>query len=420
MENINSNINDEMNNKKEEKLMNKNFLLMLQGGVVSLFGNVLYSLAIGYYVYNTTGSEALMGILSSISMFMMMFLSPVSGAIIDRSDRKKFIVAIDLISGVLMLGIGFLCMNNYLNIPLLTLFTIIIAFVGVFYNPAISTILIDIVPKSEFVRANSIVSSMQSVVQLVSRGISGFLLIYFGVGQLIIFNGISYIFSALSECFINVPKTPNQGTGVNLGNIKDDLVTGFKAMFHNAGLRVIFVLAVVINLCSSGMSSLYLIFTSQKGFSVEQYGLMLSIIAVGSLIGAVLVSSVKLSAKNRYRVMCVGFILTIGFSILGYLAKDFYVISSSLAVSSLFSAVSNMFLSASIMLLMPEENRAACIGFLSASCMGGMALSTLIYGLLGELFPIANIAIVGSLISMIPMIMFTRSKEVKAAVLSEK
>ena len=60
------------------KLWNKDFVLLLQGNAVSTIGDVMYSIAIGYWVYQTTGSSALMGIMSSISMFITMFFSPLN------------------------------------------------------------------------------------------------------------------------------------------------------------------------------------------------------------------------------------------------------------------------------------------------------------------------------------------------------
>ena len=63
----------------QKKLWNKDFILLLQGNAVSDLGDLLYSVAIGYWVYEKTGSSALMGIMSSISMFVTMFLSPFTG-----------------------------------------------------------------------------------------------------------------------------------------------------------------------------------------------------------------------------------------------------------------------------------------------------------------------------------------------------
>lgn len=60
----------------KRKLWNKDTILMLQGNAVSALGDILYSVAIGYWVYEKTGSSALMGIMSSISMFMTMLVMP--------------------------------------------------------------------------------------------------------------------------------------------------------------------------------------------------------------------------------------------------------------------------------------------------------------------------------------------------------
>ena len=75
-----------------KKLWNKDYILMLQGNAVSAMGDILYSVAIGYWVYAQTGSSTLMGVMSSISMFMTMFVMPFSGTIIDKCNRKSVIV----------------------------------------------------------------------------------------------------------------------------------------------------------------------------------------------------------------------------------------------------------------------------------------------------------------------------------------
>lgn len=74
------------------KLWNKNYILMLQGNAVSAIGDILYSVAIGYWVYEQTNSSALMGIMSSISMFVVMVVSPFSGTIIDKCTLSHMMI----------------------------------------------------------------------------------------------------------------------------------------------------------------------------------------------------------------------------------------------------------------------------------------------------------------------------------------
>ena len=65
----------------KQKLWNRDFILLLQANAVSTLGDLMYSVAIGYWVYEKTGSSGLMGTMSAISMFVTMLLSPFSGSV---------------------------------------------------------------------------------------------------------------------------------------------------------------------------------------------------------------------------------------------------------------------------------------------------------------------------------------------------
>lgn len=67
----------------KNKLMNRDFVLLWQGTAVSTIGNVLYSIAIGIWVYNATGSTALMGVMSSFTYLIAFLLGPFAGVLTD-------------------------------------------------------------------------------------------------------------------------------------------------------------------------------------------------------------------------------------------------------------------------------------------------------------------------------------------------
>lgn len=116
------------------KLLNKNYVLLVQGNAVSALGDILYSVAIGFWVYEASGSSALMGIMSSIAMFVRMFLLPFSGAIIDRCDRKHIIVGMDVVRGLLMLMVGYLAIKGSLSIPLVLIAAFLSALCTTFFR----------------------------------------------------------------------------------------------------------------------------------------------------------------------------------------------------------------------------------------------------------------------------------------------
>ena len=148
-----------------KKLWNKNFILLLQASAVSTIGDLMYSVAIGYWVYEQTGSNSLMGIMSSISMFVTMFLSPFSGSIVDKLNRKWVLVLGDAFQGVLMLTVGILAFSGNLSVPIVLAAAFLAAMGGVFYSPAANTTLIDIIPRDDMVRGQSIFSSVNSLIK---------------------------------------------------------------------------------------------------------------------------------------------------------------------------------------------------------------------------------------------------------------
>ena len=99
-----------------KKLWNKDFVLLLQGSTVSTLGDLMYSVAIGFWVYEKTGSSALMGVMSAISMFVTMFLSPFCGSIVDKLNRKWVMVGLDLMQSAVTITVGIFAYTNKLSI----------------------------------------------------------------------------------------------------------------------------------------------------------------------------------------------------------------------------------------------------------------------------------------------------------------
>ena len=70
-------------------LRNRSYLLLLQGNLFSGFGDVLFSIAAGIWVYKQTGSTMMMSVMSSISMAVSVLITPFLGPIVDRRSKKR-------------------------------------------------------------------------------------------------------------------------------------------------------------------------------------------------------------------------------------------------------------------------------------------------------------------------------------------
>lgn len=400
-----------------KKLWNKNFVLLLQATAVSMIGDLMYSVAIGYWVYQQTGSNSLMGIMSSISMFVTMFLSPFSGTIVDKLNRKWVLVLGDAFQGILMLTVGVLALTNRLTVPIVLIAAFLAAFGGVFYSPASRTVIIDIVPRDDLVRGQSLFSGVNSTINMIGSAFSGAMVAFLGVPLIIIINGCSNIYSAISEMFISVPKTKHQGEKVSLGGILSDAKSAIKIVFENSCLRIFIPCAILLNFLAAGPFTLMLPFTIEKGFELGQYGILMSITTVASLLCVILLGTIKLNSKAKYWIMALGFSISVVCWIFAYQSTNFVSVCIWMFLGAFLNCAGNTVFSASMMLALPEGNRGAILGFFSAATTGGTAFSALTYGFLGDIFPLYVIFTIGSLLSLVPMMFMCFNYNIKKFIL---
>ena len=383
-----------------KKLWNKDFILMLQGGAFSALGDVLYSVAIGYWVYEQTGSSALMGIMSSIYMFMIMLLMPFSGTIIDKCNRKWVIVGMDILRGLLMLLVGVLAYREYLSVGVVLAAAVLSSGCMVFFEPAVSTVMLDIIPHNDMVRGQSVQNGVKTLLNLVGKAASGALIVMVGVPLVICLNGVSYLLSAFTELFISVPRTQKQGESVSIKSIVQDFQIALKETARDKYLRLFIPPVLIINLLASGPMTLMLPFAMEKGFSVEHYGYLMSIQTAASLICVVLLGILKLNGKVRYYSMTAGYMLFLTFALGAYLSAGFLAVVVLFFCSMFANTLANSIFNASLMLALPEDKRGALLGMIAAASSGGSALSAVIYGFLCDVFPIYIVFTAGSLLSI--------------------
>lgn len=401
----------------KKKLWNKDFVLLLQGSAVSTLGDVMYSVAIAYWVYKITGSSALMGVMTSISMFVTMFLSPFCGSIVDKCNRKWVIVCIDTLQGLMMLGVGVLAYTNSLSIPIVLVAALLASFGSVFYSPAMSTLMLDIIPRDDMVRGQSIHSGTSSLIDLVGTAFSGAMVALFGVPLIVVINGISNLYSAFTEMLVNVPQTVQQGESVTVKGVLRDSASAVKTIFSDGCLKLFIPGALIINLLMAGPLTLMLPFCMEKGFTVDMYGYLLAVYSAASLIAVALLGVIKLKPSARFRTMSLGFSLSTVCYIMLYFSSDFVMSCVMAFLAAILNSVGNAIFNASLMLALPEENRSAMLGFIRSASVGGVAVSALIYGALGEVFPLYIVFSVGTFLSLAPTVYVCFHRRIRKFVL---
>ncbi len=401
-----------------KKLWNKDFVLLLQASAVSTLGDLIYSIAIGYWVYEQTGSTALMGVMSSISMFVTMVLSPFCGSIVDRCNRKWVLVGMDLMQSAVMISVGALAFTNHLSVPIVLIAAFLAALGSVFYSPAADTLTIDIIPQEHMVRGQSTFSGVAAFINMIGSALSGVLVAFWGVPLIVIVNGLTNLYSALSELLIRVPRTVGEGTPISVKGVLKDAQTAVKEIFSNVHLKIFVPCMLIVNLLGAGPLTLLIPFTLEKGFGVDQYGYLMSIWMVACLLCALLLGAVDFKPKNRFRIMTFGFGGMVVFFVLAYLSTNYVWLCIFAFLAAFMNTAGNTVFNASMKLALPEENRGTILGLIQSASVGGSALSAVLYGVLGDIFPLYIVFTAGAVISLIPMLYLCMHPKTKEFILT--
>ncbi|MBR0327770.1 MAG: MFS transporter, partial [Clostridia bacterium] len=112
-------------------------------------------------------------------------------------------------------------------------------------------------------------------------------------------------------------------------------------------------------------------------------------------------------------VMSIGFTLYVPCFVVACFAGRYVALCIFAFLAGLFNCAGNTVFNAALMLALPNENRSAILGFIRSASVGGTALSAVIYGFIGELFPLYIIFALGSAISLIPMIYLCFNKNTR-------
>jgi Transmembrane secretion effector len=176
----------------------RDFALLWTGMAISMVGDGVYVVAIAWQVYeisNRPSALALVGVAWSLPQVLLMLLS---GALADRFNRRRLMIAGDLIRCAAIGTVGTLSITGRLTVPLVVGLVVVYGVGQAIFQPSFSAIVPTIVPGDLLVEANSLAQFVRPFsMMLLGPLIGGLLIAAFGAGWAFVFDGGTFAFSAL-------------------------------------------------------------------------------------------------------------------------------------------------------------------------------------------------------------------------------
>lgn len=404
---------------KSTKRYGRDFMLVVVGQIISLFGNAILRFSLPLYLLRITDSSSLFGAVTACSFLPMIVLSLLGGILADRVNKRNIMVCLDFVTAVI-LTIFYLLMGVAPVILLFIITLMLLYGIAGTYQPAVQASIPVLVPKEKILSANAIISQVGALANFTGPIIGGLLYGIWGITIILKVSILCFVLSALMEIFIVIPFTKQPGQGKILHIVKNDLQDSLNFLIREkpAFIRVCIVIAG-LNLFLSSMITIGVpvIIVKTLSMSDQMLGFTQGLLAIGGVIGGLLtvIFERKLSPQkaSSFLFLCSVFVLCIGIGMLpvGLPFIKYIVLSGMGLCVTVSSTIFSIQMLAVVQAQTPGHLIGKVIACIMTIIMCAQPIGQLLYGVLFERFS-QNIFIVISGAGVVSFLIALYSKKV--------
>jgi MFS family permease len=151
----------------------RSFLLFLLSRSFSRFASQIGAVAIGWQVYDMTGSAFDLGMIGLVQFLPTALLLFVAGQVADRYERKRVVQICEIVAGLTALFLAFGAFGGWLTVTQIFIATFVLGIVGAFESPALAALLPLIAPQGSLQRATAISSGAAQIATITGPALGG-------------------------------------------------------------------------------------------------------------------------------------------------------------------------------------------------------------------------------------------------------
>lgn len=186
-------------------MKNKNFIIIVIGQIISLFGNAIQRFSMSLYLLEFTGSTATFANILAISTIPYILFAPIAGMLSDRVNKKKIMVYLDFFCSFLIGGYAIILLNGRDHEVIVAIVMFMLSICFTLYGPAVTSSIPQIVEEDKLTSANGVINQVGSIVNFAGPILAGVLYGIVGIKAIVIINAISFFASAIMELFLDIP-----------------------------------------------------------------------------------------------------------------------------------------------------------------------------------------------------------------------
>jgi len=388
-------------------LRHKNYRLFFGGQGISLIGTWMTRVATGWLVYRLTNSAFLLGLVSFASQIPTLLLSPFAGVFVDRSDKRRVLVATQVLAMIQSLALAALAITGVIKVWHIIVLNLFQGLINTVDIPARQSFVVEMVEdRRDLGNAIALNSSMFNGARLVGPSIAGILIAWVGEGYCFLADGLSYIAVIIALLAMNI--RPRQVNSIN-GKIWQGLKEGYDYAFGFMPIRAILFLIALVSLVGFPYIILMPIFARDLlGGGPNTLGFLMAAIGLGALCGAFYMAS-------RRTVLGLGKVLWVSSTIFGTgiilfsLSRSFPLSLLLLLFTGFGMMVQMATANTLLQTMVDDDKRGRVMSFYSMAFMGMAPFGSLLAGILASKIGAPTTNIIGGALCIVGAAIFARN-----------
>lgn len=262
---------------------NRSFGLLWVGQLISGMGSALTTLAASILVFQVTSTALSVGLMLMATAGPTILVGLMAGVFVDRYDRKRVLLAADLLRGCLIILIPWLIRSN---IAWLYIIVALTSAITQFFDSAHASILPEVATDEQLSAANSLMAISSVGSTTIGFAVAGMIASTGNINWAFYLDALSFFVSAALILVLHLPAMPKV-EDTSLRAVWRNLQAGLRTVRDIPALRSLFIVVIPIFLIFGLQNSLFLPFALKAlGGTEFQFGLQQAAEAVGIALGS--------------------------------------------------------------------------------------------------------------------------------------
>lgn len=266
-------------------LASPNYRLFFTGVSVSVMGTWIQLIAENWLILRLGGSGVALGVNTTLQLVPTMLLGPHAGVLVDRWSRRRLVLVAQLLDGSLAAAMGVLTLTGVVRIWMVWVAALLVGCVDAFHSPAREAFSAELVGTDLVANAVALTTSMIVSARAIGPAIGGLLVAGAGIAPCFLINAASYGLGAASLFAVNPRRLhvePPQPRA------RGQVIAAVRHVRRHPALRGVLVTVTVAGIFGANFQLLLTLLANASGHGPALYGVMMSCLGIGMLIGSLL------------------------------------------------------------------------------------------------------------------------------------